>query len=114
MKKIRRDRGSKYTDEFKRELGTESRVAGISVPVVAKQLGVGTNRIHADRSDGRFQPDDTENPAFTPVEISDVDLADTLALLGPDQAVFRVEISLEIGPCLFHHIMCSGRTGCEP
>lgn len=38
MKKIRRDRGSKYTDEFKRELGTESRVAGISVPVVAKQF----------------------------------------------------------------------------
>lgn len=82
--------------------------------MVAKQLGVGTNRIHADRSDGRFQPDDTENPAFTPVEISDVNLADTLALLGPDQAVFSVEISLEIGPCLFHHIMCSGRTGCEP
>ncbi|MDB2423438.1 hypothetical protein N9X05_15950 [Paracoccaceae bacterium] len=86
----------------------------MSVPLVAKQLGVGTNRIHADRSDGQFQPDDTENPAFTPVEISDVDLADTLALLGPDQAVFRIEITLEIDPCLIHHIMCGGRTGCEP
>ena len=114
MSKRRGGRGSKYTDGFLRKLGAESRAAGMSVPLVAKQLGVGTNRIHADRSDGQFQPDDTENPAFTPVEISDVDLADTLALLGPDQAVFRVEISLEIGPCLFHHIMCSGRTGCEP
>ena len=114
MSKRRGGRGSKYTDDFKRKLVAESSAAGMSVPLVAKQLGVGTNRIHADRSDGRFQPDDTENPAFTPVEISDVDLADTLALLGPDQAVFRVEISLEIGPCLFHHIMCSGRTGCEP
>jgi len=114
MSKRRGGRGSKYTDEFKSKLGTESRVAGISVPLVAKQLGVGTNRIHADRSDGRSQPDDTENPAFTPVEISDVDLADTLALLGPDQAVSRIEISLENDPSLIHHIMCSGRTGCEP
>ena len=75
---------------------------------------MGTNRIHADRCDGQFQPDDTENPAFTPAEISDVDLADTLALLGPDQAVSRIEITLENDPSLFHHIMCSGRTGCEP
>ena len=114
MSKRRGGRGSKYTDDFLRKLGTESRAAGISVPLVAKQLGVGTNRIHADRSDGRFQRDNTENPAFTPLEISDVDLADTLALLGPNQAVFRINISLEIGPCLFHHIICSGRTGCEP
>ena len=92
----------------------ESRAAGISVPLVAKQLGVGTNRIHADRIDGQFQPDDTENPAFTPVEISDVDLTDTVALLGPDQAVFRIEITLENDPCLIHRITCSGRTGCEP
>ena len=75
---------------------------------------MGTNRIHADRSDGRFQPDDTENPAFTPVEIYDVDLADTLALLGPDQAVFRMEIKLENDHCLIHHIMCSGRTSGKP
>ena len=114
MGQRRRGRGSKYTDGFKRQLVAESQADGVTVPMVSKRHGVGTNRIHADRSDGRFQPDDTENPAFTPVEISDVDLADTLALLGPDQAVFRVEISLEIGPCLFHHIMCSGRTGCEP
>ena len=75
---------------------------------------MGANQIYADRSDGRFQPDDTEVTAFTPVEISDVDLADTLALLGPDQAVFSVEITLENDPSLIHHIMCSGRTGCEP
>ena len=75
---------------------------------------MGTNRIYADRSDGQFQPDDTETPAFTPVEISDVDLADTLALLGPDQAVFRIEITLKNDPCLIHHTMCSGRTDCEP
>ncbi|MDC0541475.1 hypothetical protein OAO50_07395 [Paracoccaceae bacterium] len=75
---------------------------------------MGANRIYADRSDGRFQPDDTENPAFTPVEISDVDLADTLALLGPDQTVSRIEITLENDPSLIHHIMCSGRTSFEP
>ena len=74
--------------------------------MVAKQFGVGTNRIHADRSDGQFQPDDTENPAFTPVEISDVDLADTLALLGPDQAVFRIEITLE-KVCALSTILCA-------
>jgi transposase len=47
MNKIRRGRGSKYTDDFKRQLVTESRTAGVSVPMVAKKHGVGTNRIYA-------------------------------------------------------------------
>ena len=55
MKKIRRDRGSKYTDDFKRKLVAESSADGVSVPMVAQRHGVPDNRIYAWRSDGRFQ-----------------------------------------------------------
>ncbi len=92
-----RGRGSKYTDDFKRKLVAESIADGVSVPMVAKKHGVGTNRIYAWRSDGRFQPDAAEVTAFIPVEVSDVDLEDRPAPLEPDQATSRIEITLENG-----------------
>jgi transposase len=98
MNKSRRGRGSKYTDDFKRQLVAESRTAGVSVPMVAKKHGVGTNRIYAWRSDGRFQPDKSDIGQFTPVEISACDTEDapfpsvTTLSDGP-----RIEITLENG-----------------
>ena len=55
------------------------------------------NRIYAWRGDPRFQADETEVTAFTPVEISDVDSQDAPAPLEPDQAPSRIEITLENG-----------------
>lgn len=82
MNKVGRGRSSKYTDDFKRKLVAERRTADVSVPMVAKQHGVGTNRIYALRSDGRFQPDNSDIGQFTPVEISDADIEDTPVLPG--------------------------------
>ena len=45
MIKRRGGRGSKYSDEFKRRLVAESSADGVSVSIVAKKHGVGTNRI---------------------------------------------------------------------
>ena len=56
MSTQQRGRGSKYTDDFKRQLIAESSVDGVSVPMVAQRHGVPDNRIYAWRSDGRFQP----------------------------------------------------------
>jgi transposase len=98
MNKTRRGRGSKYTDDFKRQLVAESHTAGVSVPMVAKKHSVGTNRIYAWRSDGRFQPDKSDIGQFTPVEISDVDIADTPASFAPSiLPVPHIEITLENG-----------------
>ena len=99
MNKTRRGRGSKYTDDFKRKLVAESSADGVSVPMVAQRHGVPENRIYAWRGDPRFQPDDdTDAPAFTPVEIVDVDIADTPASFAPSIIpVPHVEITLENG-----------------
>ena len=64
-----RGRGSKCPDDFKRKFVAESGADGVSVPMVAKKHGVPDNRIYAWRGDPRFQPDETEVTAFTPVEI---------------------------------------------
>ena len=94
-----RGRGSKYTDDFKRKLVAESSADGVSVPMVAKKHGVPENRIYAWRSDERFQPDDdTDAPAFTPVEIPDRDRADRHGSFVPSiLPVAHIEITLENG-----------------
>jgi transposase len=82
MSTRQRGRGSKYTDDFKRKLVAESSADGVSFPMVAQRHGVPENRIYAWRGDPRFQPDDTDAPAFTPVEIADADIVDTPASSG--------------------------------
>ena len=103
MGKRRAGRGSKYSDDFKRRLVTESHADGVSVPMVAKKHGVGANRIYAWRGDARFQPCGLEeDTGFMPVEVrgSDVDVAPalpeaqpTITPTGPPQ----IEITLENG-----------------
>ena len=93
-----RGRGSKYTDDFKRKLVAESSAEGVSVPMVAKKHGVPDNQIYAWRGDPRFQPDETEVTAFTPIEISDADIVDTPASSVPSTlSVLHIEITLENG-----------------
>ena len=103
MGRRRAGRGSKYSDEFKRRLVAESHADGVSVPMVAKKHGVGSNRIYAWRGDARFQPVGfEEDAAFVPVEVGDSDTDAVLALpeaeptitpTGPSQ----IEITLENG-----------------
>ena len=98
MSKVNHGRGSKYTDDFKRKLVAQSSADGVSVPMVAKKHGVGTNRIYAWRGDPRFQPDDTDAPAFTSVEISDADIVDTPASSRTSTSPApHIEITLENG-----------------
>jgi transposase len=82
MSTRQRGRVSKYTDDFKRKLVAESSADGVSVPMMAQRQGVPENRIYAWRGDPRFQPDDTDAPAFTPVGIADADIVDTPASSG--------------------------------
>ena len=98
MSKRRGGRGSKYSDEFKRRLVAESHADGVSVPMVAKKHGVGTNRIYAWRSDGRFQAVGSEPTTFMPVDISGGDGDE--AAVSPEPkltASWRIEITLENG-----------------
>ena len=102
MSKRRGGRSSKYSDEFKRRLVAESHVAGVSVSMVAKKHGVGTNRIYAWRGDVRFQPAAPEDAAFMPVEVrnSDADVAPGFPEAQPTRIPTRpsqIEITLENG-----------------
>ena len=100
MSKRRGGRGSKYTDEFKRRLVAESHGDGVSVPMVSRRHGVPTNQIYAWRGDARFQPDEAEVTAFTPVEIADADIVDTPTSSGTGTGILHVphiEITLENG-----------------
>lgn len=98
MSKVNHGGGSKYTDDFKRKLVAQSSADGVSVPMVAKKHGVPENRIYAWRSDERFQPDNVGVSTFTPVEIADVDRADTSASFVPSiLPVPHIEITLENG-----------------
>jgi transposase len=98
MSTLQRGRGSKYTDDFKRKLVAESSADGVSVPMVAQRHGVPENRIYAWRGDPRFQPDDTDAPAFTPVEVADADIVDRPASSGTSiLPVPHIEITLENG-----------------
>jgi transposase len=98
MSTLQRGRGSKYTDDFKRKLVAESSADGVSVPMVAQRHGVPVNPIYAWRGDPRFQPDDTDAPAFTPVEIADAGIVDTPASSGTSiLPVPHIEITLENG-----------------
>ena len=93
-----RGRGSKYTDDFKRKLVVQSSADGVSVPMVAKKHSVPENRIYAWRGDPRFQPDEAEVTAFTPVEIADADIVDTPTSSGTGILhVPHIEITLENG-----------------
>ena len=93
-----RVRGSKYTDDFKRKLVAQSSADGVSVPMVAKKHGVPENRIYAWRCDPRFQLDDAHARGFTPVEIADVDIAETPASSVPSiLPAPHIEITLENG-----------------
>ncbi len=91
----RRGRGIKYADEFKRQLVAESRADGVSVPMVSKRHGVPTSRIYSWRGDPRFQPDESEAVAFTPVEVTDA--GDPPCVVDPRSAEPRIEITLENG-----------------
>ena len=98
MSTQQRGRGSKYTDDFKRQLIAESSVDGVSVPMVAQRHGVPGNRIYAWRSDGRFQPDATEVAAFMPVEISgDNEGAAPVQPESKPTSAAQIEITLENG-----------------
>lgn len=89
-----RGRGSKYTDAFKSQLVAESRAAGTTVPMVAKQHEVPTGRIYSWRGDVRFQPATLEAPDFTPVEIADTPDLNAVDHLRPEP---RIEITLKNG-----------------
>ena len=103
MSKRRGGRGSKYSDDFKRQLVAESHAAGVSVPMVAKKHGVGPNRIYTWRGDARFQaaaPE--EGAAFMPVEVarSDTDAVSALLEVPPTTIPTprsQIEITLENG-----------------
>ena len=101
MSKRRFGRGSKYSDDFKRQLVAESHVAGVSVPMVAKKHGVSSNRIYAWRGDVRLQPAASEeDAAFIPVEVGSgvaptvPEARPTAVETSPSQ---RIEITLENG-----------------
>ena len=91
MTKRRAGRGSKYSDDFKRQLVAESYAAGVSVPMVAKKHGVGTERIYTWRGDARFQPDAPEDAAFMPVEVAqgDSDVAPAFPEAQPTSILTR-------------------------
>ena len=103
MGRRRAGRGSKYSDDFKRRLVTESHADGVSVPMVAKKHGVGANRIYAWRGDARFQPCGLEEDAvFVPVEVgnSDAGVAPALPAAQPTTSLTsppQIEITLENG-----------------
>ncbi len=98
MVKRRRGRGSKYTDDFKRQLVAESRADGVSVPMISRRHDVPTSRIYSWRGDARFQPDGPEPVAFTPVEICSVDSEEALVPPEPQHAASaHIEITLENG-----------------
>ena len=94
MGKKRRGRESKYTDAFKRQLVSESYVAGATVPMVSSRHGVPASRIYSWRGDARFQPTDVETPGFTSVEVTDAPALDGIA---PPHSEARIEITLENG-----------------
>ena len=78
MGKVRRNRSGKHADDFKRRLVGESRVKGVTVPMVSKRHGVSASQIYAWRGDGRFDPQSSAVDGFTPVEVADE--ADTYLL----------------------------------
>jgi len=90
-----RGRGSKYTDDFKKQLVEESRADGVTVPMVSKRHGVPTSRIYSWRGDARFQPTEINLPAFTPVEVTDEDDQPQVVEQLPPEP--RIEITLENG-----------------
>lgn len=98
MSKRRGGRGSKYTDDFKRQLVSESCADGVSVPVVSRRHGVPTSRIYAWRGDARFQPGASEDAGFIPVGVSGGDHNATAALPTPKPIpAAQIEITLENG-----------------
>ncbi len=90
-----RGRGSKYADSFKKQLVVESRAAGVTVPMVANKHGVPTGRIYSWRGDARFQPTEIVMPAFTSIEVTDVDDQPQVVEHVPPEP--RIEITLENG-----------------
>jgi transposase len=98
MGKQQRGRGTKYDDVFKRQLVAESQADGVSVPMVSERHGVTAIRIYAWRNDPLLQEPPTTTTEFTPVEISDADIADTPVSPGANiLPVPHIEITLENG-----------------
>ncbi len=95
MGRLRRKCGSKYSDDFKKRLVSESLAAGVIVPMVSRHHGVPTSLIFSWRGDPRFQPEAVEVPAFVPVEATDTDEPRPFADQRP--VVARIEITLENG-----------------
>ena len=91
-----RGRGSKYADDFKKQLVGESRADGVTVPMVANKHGVPTSRIYSWRGDARFQPIEIVTPEFTPVEVV-TDADDQPQVVAHLQSESRIEITLENG-----------------
>ena len=93
---------AKYSDDFKRKLVAQSRVAGVSVSMVAKKHGVDPNRIYTWRGEARFQPAAPEDVGFIPVELAprDADVAPALPEAAPKITPTprsQIEITLENG-----------------
>lgn len=104
MGQRRRGRGSKYTDEFKRQLVAQSRADGVTVPMVSKRHGVPASRIYSWRGDARFAANGERVAGFTPVEVSADGLAEAPTLLKQDAPprmdvtpAPSIEITLENG-----------------
>ena len=94
MSKKRRGRRPKYTDAFKTKLVLESRVSGVTVPMVSKQHGVPTGRIYSWRADERFQGEGSISSGFTAVEVTDSPNDSAASQLRSE---VRIEITLENG-----------------
>lgn len=95
MSKKQRGRGSKYTDEFKKQLVAESRTDGVTVPMVAKKHGVPTSRIYSWRGDPRFQATEIATADFTAIEVADrVEPFSVVKAAPPEPCI---EITLENG-----------------
>ena len=94
MSKKQRGYEPRSSDDFKRQLVAESRVDGVTVPMVSKEHGVSVNRIYAWRNDPRFQANISQGVDFIPVAVSD-DAGIKIPQKPTSES--RIEIALENG-----------------
>ena len=60
-----------YSNVFKTQLVSESRVTGVTVPMVSRRYKVPCHQIYAWRLDDRFQGEVSDPSVFTAVEVTD-------------------------------------------
>ena len=102
MGKRRGGRGSKYSDDLKRRLVAESRVSGVSVPMVARRHGVPENRIYAWRADDRYQGDGGSQTDFVAV-----DVMGTEDDQSPDESAITPGLRIEVCFASGHRLVVS-------